>query len=311
MAALAVEPARRVQSTSTLKAGLCGQTLPDGASGIPKAATPTSTQPAVRKRPRTAIIIMAVVAMFVIGIGALVASDILGDRDNQGVVESSASQDGDSQNQTVIGGSPDGMTESATEDTSTSSIQTDGMLEFGTFEGQAIDWRVLAVEDGRALIISEHVLEQRPYNEQNAGVTWETCTLRQHLNGEFLQTSFSAEEQLRIATITNQNPDNPEYGTPGGNPTKDQVFLLSINEAEGYFTSNTDRLADDLQGYVCRWWLRSPGRNDSNADNFYAASVGAGDSGGGRVDVSGGTPSLAVALVANDYGVRPVLWLNL
>ena len=46
-------------------------------------------------------------------------------------------------------------------------------------------WQVLDVQNGRALVLSEKVIERRRYNESFIGITWETSTVRQYLNGEF------------------------------------------------------------------------------------------------------------------------------
>ncbi|MDR0474164.1 MAG: DUF6273 domain-containing protein, partial [Treponema sp.] len=48
-------------------------------------------------------------------------------------------------------------------------------------------WRVLDVQGGEALIITEEVIEQRKYNNVYKDVSWETCDLRKYLNGGFLR----------------------------------------------------------------------------------------------------------------------------
>jgi hypothetical protein len=157
-----------------------------------------------------------------------------------------------------------------------------------------IYWRVLDVQGRQALLISKDALESRPYNESAAAATWETCSLRAYLNGEFLNTHFSTEEQGRIVLSTVANDNNPEYDTPGGSDTEDKVFLLSIDEAERYFASDYDRSADGSYGTSAWWWLRSPGGALSRA-----ASVNY----GGSVDSYGDDVNL-------DRLVRPALWIN-
>ena len=58
-----------------------------------------------------------------------------------------------------------------------------------------VEWIVLAVEDGKALLISEKGLDCRMYHGDNTTMTWENCDLRKWLNGEFFQDAFTAEEQ--------------------------------------------------------------------------------------------------------------------
>ena len=173
-------------------------------------------------------------------------------------------------------------------------------------ERRPIEWRVLAVEDGKALVISEKLLNYVQYTETNTDVTWETCTLRQWMNNDFLNEAFSTSEQAKIATVTNQNPDNPQYGTSGGNATQDKIFALSIEEAETYFSSYSDRKAyttdyAHAKGYDYWnrsgwWWLRSPGHY-----SYYAAYV----SNFGNFSRDG--------INVNFYkvAVRPAFWLNL
>ena len=156
------------------------------------------------------------------------------------------------------------------------------------------DWRALCQSNGCLLVIRKDILNKIPYHEQLASITWEGCTLRNWLNTEYLDRMppFMAS---RIVEVTNQNPVNPAHGTSGGNPTRDKVFLLSIDEANYYFKSDNDRKAQ-YQGSYYWWWLRSPG-NDAS----YAADV----DDDGYVDAHGYNVSSV-----ND-GVRPALWLNL
>jgi hypothetical protein len=161
------------------------------------------------------------------------------------------------------------------------------------------------------------------YNEEWVGTTWAECTLRnKYLRGEFLQ-EFSADEQSRIAETPVENKPNLWYGTDGGvSPTRDKIFLLSLEEVDKYFGDSGDYLTKrrkeyngkvDSNGYRLSnahdssrqtiyqnagswWWLRSPGIYSDGAAyvEFY-----------GNVDVRG----LPVKIDLG--GVRPALWLNL
>ena len=169
-----------------------------------------------------------------------------------------------------------------------------------------IEWRILAKEDERILLISEYALDCQKYNKVWAGITWENSTIRAWLNNEFLNEAFSEEERERIAVVT-VNPDkNPKYQNNPGNATQDQVFLLSLPEAEHYFSSDEDRLckptdyavkrgAKRLDPGICAWWLRTPGcRQDSATQVGYGGSI---VTVGGSVDF-------------NQNAVRPALWID-
>lgn len=43
---------------------------------------------------------------------------------------------------------------------------------------EPIEWDVLAVENGKALLLSKHMLERKLYHDSLEEVTWETCSLR-------------------------------------------------------------------------------------------------------------------------------------
>ena len=142
---------------------------------------------------------------------------------------------------------------------------------------QRIEWRVLAVEDGKALLISEYILDAKPYHSIEREITWQDCTLRKWLNNEFISKAFTAEEQKQIVLKTNQNPDNPTYNALGCEPTEDRVFRLNMVEVKQYFGSDSDCLTKPTayakkngafvsvdNGNVW-WWLRSTSMNYKNA----------------------------------------------
>lgn len=104
-----------------------------------------------------------------------------------------------------------------------------------------MEWLVLAKEGNKVLVISKYALDCQPYNTSFTSVTWETCSLRKWLNGTFINNAFSAEEQAMIPTVTVSADKNPDYSTDPGNATQDKVFLLSITEANQYFTSDEAR----------------------------------------------------------------------
>lgn len=176
-----------------------------------------------------------------------------------------------------------------------------------------IEWNVLAKEDNRVLLISKYALDCKQYNTEETIVTWETCSLRQWLNGTFLNDAFSTEEQALIQDTYVSADVNPGYDTNPGNATTDKVFLLSINEANKYFGSDEDRKCISTKyakvngAYTsssntkngvptCWWWLRSPGR-----DQDFVAFV----NNGGSVAYYGG-------IVHNTYTwVRPAVWVNI
>lgn len=171
-----------------------------------------------------------------------------------------------------------------------------------------VEWLVLEVKDGKALVISKYALDCKPYDTSGTGVTWETCTLRRWLNNDFINAAFSAEEKAIIPTVTVSADKNPEYSTNPGNATQDQVFLLSITEANTYFSSDSARqckpmkyavangVSESNSGNCCRWWLRSPG---------YFQKLAA------TVSTGGDVPEGGNSVDSDDIAVRPALWIDL
>lgn len=170
-----------------------------------------------------------------------------------------------------------------------------------------IKWRVLAIEDTKALLISECSLDALPYNTKETPVTWEECSLRLWLNDTFLNTAFSSEEQSAIILAKIENDSNSRYYTYSGDPTEDRVFLLSESEASEYFSQATDRISPLTEFIASKdgfmrysngnsWWLRSPG------DITFTAETVAGN---GQIDVEGESVDYS------DVTVRPALYLDL
>lgn len=165
---------------------------------------------------------------------------------------------------------------------------------FGSYEqdgdasgnSEPIEWLVLEVNDHDALLLSKKALVCHAYHDVNEEVTWESCTLRQWLNGSFMDSAFTAAERENILPSHVEDAPNPSFGTPAGNATEDYVYLLSIGEAERYLPEADDRFCvptvcamDDgpltSSDYLsngemsCDWWLRSPGYSGNCAADVY------------------------------------------
>lgn len=188
-------------------------------------------------------------------------------------------------------------------------------IEFGIYEQDGdisnseedIEWLVLDKKAGKILVISKYALDCKQYNISDIDVTWETCTLRKWLNNDFINAAFSAGEQAMIPTVTVSADKNPAYSTNPGNATQDQVFLLSITEANKYFNSDSARQCKPTDYAVangawesdsgnCWWWLRSPGYYQDSAARVSWV---------GTIDVDGYDVDNSIS------AVRPALWIDL
>lgn len=188
------------------------------------------------------------------------------------------------------------------------------ILIFGTYEGRPIEWILLKVERGKALLLSKYILDIVPYNSKYEDVTWKTCSLRKYLNNIFVWKSFSEEERSRIEPVIVKNSDYEFNKAYGESDEVDRVFCLSKDEARAYFINDMKRIAgvtsyaklrvkhDNMKRFFNEktgggmWWLRSAGRN---------TFVGAYVEGSGRID------SLGHYVHNDNVGIRPALWLRI
>ena len=173
-----------------------------------------------------------------------------------------------------------------------------------------IEWRVLAKEDGRILLITDKAIDCQQYNATYTGTTWEKCSLRKWMNESFLNDAFSYNECKQIQKTNVSADKNPDYTTiSSGNATVDKVFLLSITEVEKYFISDESKkciptnytMASDAYIYgedeliTCYWWLRSPG------DSQNAAAC---------VKTDGSIRYYGYHVDSSDIGIRPTMWVS-
>ncbi|MBR1758940.1 MAG: hypothetical protein IJ744_09490 [Lachnospiraceae bacterium] len=141
--------------------------------------------------------------------------------------------------------------------------------------------------------------------------------MREWLNETFIKEAFSDEELKRIPFVT-VNPDkNPDFDTDPGNATKDRVFLLSITEANEYFSSDYSRNCKATDYAISKgaimatadnnllgtgWWLRTPG-----ATRLAATRVTAGGEMPAENSVRAGISRISKPCL----GVRPAIWVDL
>lgn len=173
---------------------------------------------------------------------------------------------------------------------------------------EEIEWIVLAVENGRALVISKYALDSKPFHNRFDEITWKDCTLRKWLNEDFYETAFSGTQRSRIRLTITPADKNPEYLTPAGEDTTDRIWLLSLSEVEQYLIDTpyapclVTPYAIQNQAYIataqgeCWWWSRTPG-ND-------------------QIFVAGVNPLGVISTRGNNVNyihaaVRPAMWIDI
>lgn len=136
--------------------------------------------------------------------------------------------------------------------------------EYHYFRYEPIKWRVLQVEDNKAFLLADELVDCKLYGMLVGEQVWENSALRSWLNGysgetnlenkdctedNFIQRAFNQSEQNAIFTTHVLNEDNIEYGTEAGNDTDDKIFLLSEREAmnEDYGFDSRDNWNDSAR----------------------------------------------------------------
>ena len=185
--------------------------------------------------------------------------------------------------------------------------EQDNVLENGK---EAIEWVVLDIKDGRALVISKCALDQKKMHPTYDSITWENCATRQWLNSDFINSAFTDAERAKIVPTDLAVDPEPEFNDPNssympGNPTTDKVFFLSVTEANRYFINDADRACmltpyaatkEVNKGEYAYWWLRNGG---SYWDCFSFVSFD------GYVFADGTNAS------ASGYTIRPAMWIDI
>ena len=222
-------------------------------------------------------------------------------------------------------------------------VSVGDIITFGTYEQdnltifgpEPIEWIVLDVQDGKALLLSRYGLYPKPYNTDWVYVTWEDCTLRTWLNDDFLNEAFNPEEQSSILITEVDNSDAQGFdwttvegdGTTGGNNTEDRIFLLSCAEADRYLGVKCHNIdaGDNVQSRVAptKYAISNRAFADYGDEDRAACKTSDGKRAGWWWLRSPGDYQ-ANAAVVSQFGsfttkyadneficVRPALWVNL
>lgn len=172
---------------------------------------------------------------------------------------------------------------------------------------EIIEWKIITIKNNRVLLLSKYCIEYLQYHSEDVAMTWEQSDLRDWLNNNFYNQSFSNNEKSLILEVLNETPDyNDLRFVEGGNNTYDKVFLLSAKEVNQYTTKNERKTVATpyvkQKGIYVRdndgnspWCLRSPGA----FENYVAYVNWTGDI------------NYAPSFVYHYQGVRPAVWIDI
>ena len=180
---------------------------------------------------------------------------------------------------------------------------TPGSTETVRIDG--IQWYVLAKDDGKALIWSKELVDERRKFDEST-IVWKDSALRDYLNGEWLDSTILLKEKAVETDITTRI-----FKTEDFNTTQDKVFLLSEADLFGTYeegktptdprdyTYNGKQIVSDIEiNKIERnkmYFLRSPGKSSQ----------------GQLAIINGIQGTLSHNNPYTELGVRPALWITM
>ena len=178
------------------------------------------------------------------------------------------------------------------------------------FKYEQIEWDVLKIENGNAMLISNKVINSQVYdvNDKN---NYKESRIREWLNSTFYNEAFSeAQKSLIIETEVDNsaattNSDTNQYACDN---TNDKVYLLSYQEANTFYSSNNERMSVATDYARCEG-VNCYGLNDRNYGYWQLRSPGSehGDEAWGVIGA--GVFNLPYTCASN-VGTRPVIWVK-
>ncbi len=94
---------------------------------------------------------------------------------------------------------------------------------------EAIEWFVVSVEEGKALLLSKYCLAAKQFHTESGmenRILWEESSLRQWLNDEFYESAFSSMEKEAIYKFS--------AGSDRGLAEGDKVFVPAVTEIQKF-----------------------------------------------------------------------------
>ena len=147
----------------------------------------------------------------------------------------------------------------------TISLETDraaipDKVRFGKYNGAPIEWNVLDIVNGRALLFAGALFPMNFDTKEGSNI-WANSSLRDYMNSNKAE-GFRQESVFNTAGgflhETNFTVAETTAIDASASATGDSVFLLSVDEVFSYMTDANMRYFDDKQ-----WLTRTPGSDDT------------------------------------------------
>ena len=210
--------------------------------------------------------------------------------------------------------------------------------EWHYFAVLPISWRILDIQDGKALLLADRMPDSMPFHTADEDVTWRESTLRSWLNGYdasgnlqgisyegagFLDLAFTADERDAILPVQCDNKANHDYGTDSGPDTEDYLFILSNEEVfegdvAGRYGFEPSRNYDDpakrftstlYAKFRGAWW--SPVAAYAGNSFWFMRTSGYTPRSVTYICDFGFVYSKGTLVTCSDAGVLPAMWVDL
>jgi len=200
-----------------------------------------------------------------------------------------------------------------------SDVKAGDEVQFGAYEqdnnalngAEAIDWIVLEVKDGKALLLSRYILDVSYFYPDEASFYWSNSTVRQFFEGEFADRAFTDEEKAKM-TLTNvkilQNDYYEDLPTDEGADAR--IFILSIEELVSYLGE------DGLKAAATEYAKNREGTGLNlpvlgDGASYWVRNYGCSFKAVGTITVDGEyDPYGAFWWVGCSRGLRPAMWIT-
>jgi len=185
------------------------------------------------------------------------------------------------------------------------------IITFGRYEqdndlengAEDIEWIVLDVKDGKALLLSKYILDYKKYKDASPH-SWAKSEVNSYLNGAFYNNVFNVEESEKIQLSVLLPDPTDEYPVMKA-PAKNKVFLLDITEVKNYVTGVSVRKCEMTPFAKAN----SPKPNqESNVGEWLLRVVTETQKSPYIVDATGQINTHSGRLI---NGVRPAIWIEL
>lgn len=184
-----------------------------------------------------------------------------------------------------------------------SGVITWDIIEFGKYNNEPIQWRVLWCDKNDAFIMADNIITKMSYGNENKIQTWDESYVRTWLNSYFIDNAFTADEKKIIMEVNVNNHEVNLWGAEGGNDTIDKIYLLSQSEiTDTRYGFATNISADKARSVSSAWWLRTSGQPSNGSTGPYYSFNEA---------FITETGVMQDANPINTMGVRPVMHIDL